>query len=364
MSAPKQLSTIEQQIDVAHAPNGEVDVFTNSSSLWRPGARGIFGGFAIAQSLRAAQQTVRDGFVAHSLRGSFVFAGNSDESIFYHVERVRDGKGFCTRSVRAMKGRRPIFICIISFTKGGSSDKDTDHLQHSPPMPSNIPEPENTYMGTGELETPYINSSVGIVDNNRQCRLEDRRIHQWIKACGPLSPSAAPQVHQAALAFMSDSYFLAGVPHSHEIWNFVNTPISEFYPSSKGLSGSTETHTAIQRPHLECPAVGPGNGTPRVSMMVSLDHTMYFHNIEDLRADEWLLSEIQSSWAGEGRGLVHQRMWTKEGTLVATCIQEVNTTDYPIYINSCSQERAFADCSQGIIRLETGQRQKQKTSHL
>lgn len=198
-----------------------------------------------------------------------------------------------------------------------------NELQHSSQMPFNIPEPDDTYKDTNELQLPFVNSSVGIVDQSRQGHPEEKRIHQWIKACGPLSPSAGSHIHQAALAFMSDSYFLVGVPHSHEVWHFVDTPISEFYPSANGPSTSTETHAPIRRPHLECPGVGPGRGEQTVSMMVSLDHTMYFHNVEYLQVDDWVLSEIQSSWAGTGRGIVQQRMWTKDGKLVATCIQEV-----------------------------------------
>ena len=59
-------------------------------------------------------------------------------------------------------------------------------------------------------------------------------------------------------------------------------------------------------------------------MMVSLDHTIYFHRPRDFRADEWLFTEMESPWAGDGRGLVLQRMWTRDGKLIATCVQEVS----------------------------------------
>ncbi|KAK5182166.1 acyl-CoA thioesterase [Cryomyces antarcticus] len=61
---------------------------------------------------------------------------------------------------------------------------------------------------------------------------------------------------------------------------------------------------------------------PEVGMMVSLDHTIYFHNPRDFRADEWLFTEMESPWAGDGRGLVFQRIFTREGKLVASCVQE------------------------------------------
>ncbi|KAK5806142.1 hypothetical protein VI817_000400 [Penicillium citrinum] len=318
------LSIIEEQVKVVHASIQKPDVFTNSSDFWRPGAHGIFGGFAIAQSLSAAQHTVAGGFVANSLHGSFVYAGNSEDPVLYYVERNRDGNGFCTRSVRALQKEKPIFICTISFAKQRSPESERHSLQHSSPMPLGIPEPENTFSSASNAKIPFINRSVGVLDRSGQRQPEDKLFHQWFKSSGPLSSSSGPRVHQSALAFMSDSYFLAGVPHSHDIWHFANPPISEFHPSPNGLSKLTEKHSKIQRPHLETHKEKCEKNISRVSMMVSLDHTIYFHNMENLRADEWLLSEVRSSWAGDGRGLVQQRIWARNGTLLATCIQEVS----------------------------------------
>ncbi len=59
-------------------------------------------------------------------------------------------------------------------------------------------------------------------------------------------------------------------------------------------------------------------------MMVSLDHNIYFHRPREVKADEWMFSEMQSPWSGQGRGLVEQRIWNKEGRLVASCYQEVS----------------------------------------
>lgn len=60
-----------------------------------------------------------------------------------------------------------------------------------------------------------------------------------------------------------------------------------------------------------------------LGMMVSLDHSIYFHNPRAFRADEWMLTEMESPWAGEGRGLAIQKIWSKDGVLIATCMQEV-----------------------------------------
>lgn len=71
-----------------------------------------------------------------------------------------------------------------------------------------------------------------------------------------------------------------------------------------------------------------------VGMMVSLDHSVYFHNPWAFRADEWMLIESESPWAGEGRGLAIQKIWSKDGTLIATCTQEVCSAIVFVCFNS------------------------------
>jgi acyl-CoA thioesterase-2 len=52
----------------------------------------------------------------------------------------------------------------------------------------------------------------------------------------------------------------------------------------------------------------------------SLDHAMWFHR--PLRADEWTLYVQQSPSASGGRGLAAGRMFSSDGTLVASVAQE------------------------------------------
>jgi acyl-CoA thioesterase-2 len=54
--------------------------------------------------------------------------------------------------------------------------------------------------------------------------------------------------------------------------------------------------------------------------LASLDHIMWFHR--PFRVDEWLLYDIQSPSAGGSRGLVHGRIFTEDGRLVASTAQE------------------------------------------
>ncbi|KAJ5365539.1 Chromate transporter [Penicillium concentricum] len=316
-------SSIERQIEVTPAIDVGQFVFANKYPLWHPkGTRGIFGGITIAQSLSAAQKTVKGEFDAHSMHCTFVFAGTAFATIHYHVEIVRDGRTFCTRAVRAIQDNRTIFLATISFAR--PPPESITNIRHAERNPPAVPIPHDTGLESNSNEEttglPYINQSVGMLHSSSADPC-DKRLHQWIKTRGKISPQGGSRAHLAALAFMSDSYFLAGLPHAHNIWEFVNPPITESYESEEQLEMPSPIHTKILRPHLQGGGSVPDQ-SHRVGMMVSLDHTIYFHQAKRLKADEWLLTEVKTNWADNGRGVVLQKIWARDGTLLASCTQE------------------------------------------
>jgi len=54
--------------------------------------------------------------------------------------------------------------------------------------------------------------------------------------------------------------------------------------------------------------------------MASIDHAMWFHN--DIRMDDWLLYALDSPSASGARGLVRGQFFDRNGTLVASLVQE------------------------------------------
>ena len=95
----------------------------------------------IAQCLAAAQQSIpppsptNDNavFLIHSMHCYFVLAGDSTIPILYHVERVRDGRSFITRTVQARQKGRAIFTTTLSFVREGSAGPTT--INHAWDMP-------------------------------------------------------------------------------------------------------------------------------------------------------------------------------------------------------------------------------------
>jgi acyl-CoA thioesterase len=171
----------------------------------------------------------------------------------------------------------------------------------------------------------------------------DKRLRRFFRAKGQISDDGSHQAHLSALAYVTDSYFIGSVSRVHDIPRFTSRAELEKAlnalknPSdlddediSRALRELKEEEAAELRRRLEGALSRateekspPPEQHKQVGMMVSLDHSIYFHNPWAFRADEWMLTEIESPWAGEGRGLAIQKIWSQDGTLIATCTQEV-----------------------------------------
>ncbi|KAI1420843.1 Thioesterase/thiol ester dehydrase-isomerase [Xylaria sp. FL1777] len=293
------------------------DLFTNTRELWHPpGARGLYGGCVIAQTLAAAQRTVPPDFTVHSYHCFFVLAGDSTVPILYHVERVREGRSFCTRTVQARQKGHAIFTVTCSFTRDGSGGEKT--VSHAIPMPEGVPVPPEGYeepTWEGIQKSPFEHFKCPRNDFSEPA--EQRKIWQWIKARGKISDEGGHQAHLSALAYMSDSYFIGTVSRIHRLWRFPFKP-----EEMDHLEPEVRAHLNKLNDVEASGSLEEMRNRPSVGMMVSLDHSIYFHNPKKVRADEWMFTEMDSPWAGDGRGLVTQRIFSKDGTLLATAIQE------------------------------------------
>ncbi|KAK4934348.1 acyl-CoA thioesterase [Elasticomyces elasticus] len=353
-------SPIESALSLLPLQSIRPDLYTNARPLWHPpGARGIFGGAAIAQCLSAAQATVDTSvYNVHSMHCYFVLAGDADIPVIYDVERVRDGRSFVTRTVQARQKGKCIFTTTVSFTRVGSGGRETvNHARKMPTMEDVPPPPEGSQdivaLDTKGDDTPFESvrcavKHIGPVGQKQQP--QDKLLRQWIRARGKISdcPQSVREdealsgvranvlgdnhtAHLSALAYMSDSYFIGTVARVHNLMRFANRKRIEKLLET--FQGSDEEGQAMKT-YLERIAkeedeenkynseAGSKRDDRRIGMMVSLDHSIWFHNPRAFRAFEWMLTEMETPWAGDGRGLVCQRIWSKDGLLIATCMQE------------------------------------------
>ncbi|KAI8722230.1 hypothetical protein NCS52_00366500 [Fusarium sp. LHS14.1] len=315
-------SLIENVLDVTELKVLGQDVFTNTRPQWHPpGARGIYGGAVIAQCLAAAQKTVPETFLVHSCHCYFLLAGSSETPILYHVERVRDGRSYATRTVQARQKGACIFTTTISFVREATSDKKRQEVRHAASLPEGVSAPPDDWDGEPEWARtgPFQSHRIEVLRaGDPKAKPQDRKSRQWMRSRQKISPSGGHQAHLNALAYMSDSYFIGTVSRIHGLWRF---------PFSPDEVPSLDEATQEQVRSL-CEFEGMGSsveewrGRPHLGMLVSLDHSIYFHEPKAVKADEWMFTEMESPWAGDGRGVVSQRIFTKEGELLATCYQE------------------------------------------
>ncbi|CAK7237392.1 acyl-CoA thioesterase [Sporothrix curviconia] len=338
MSHPNRPSIFETLLAVQPLTDGGPDVFVDHNRLdhgeTRPKSRDgrVFGGTTLGQSLNAAQQTIGPEFVAHCMHCTFVSARRAIAATEYHVERVKDGRRFCIRQVRAVQGRRTVFLALVNFLAGL-----TGSLQYAPCFPRDVPvlpaefddnDDNSSSESSAGHTSPSLHHSVGIRSLPDHCSSSSSsddtpaRIHQWMRARHPIADAGRHNAtHLAALTCMSDTYMLAVAPHSHGIWDFASPPLSEIYDGRHRLALASATrHQPIPRPPLQfvpsetIHAVGNGQQRRRqVTSIASLDH------------------QIHSAWASGGRALMYHTIWGVDGTLVASCMQQglVDVEDLP-----------------------------------
>ncbi|RFA14630.1 acyl-CoA thioesterase II [Subtercola boreus] len=258
------------------------DIFV-APSIWTPLGR-VFGGQVLAQSLVAASRTIEGDRPAHSMHGYFLRPGDANQPITFSVDRIHDGRSFSTRRTQAYQNGVPILSMIASF------QTDDPGLDHQIGMPEGLPDPESlptTADVIGSLDHPVARSwaherpfDVRHISQPVYLQAdESRAAHQavWVRAVSRLPDD--PVLHRAALAYASDYSILEAVFRRH------------------GLTWMT-----------------PG------MKVASLDHAMWWHRPG--RADEWVLYTQESPSATGGRGLALGRMFSRDGTLLASIAQE------------------------------------------
>ncbi|MER5937883.1 acyl-CoA thioesterase II [Streptomyces sp. NPDC001928] len=248
----------------------------------------VFGGQVAAQALVAAGRTVPADRPAHSLHAYFLRMGDPGAPIVYNVDRMRDGRSFTTRRVVAVQHGKPIFALSASF------QTHEEGLDHQIPMPPS-PDPETLPTSADRLRG-YDHLDPAVVERFLEARQavdlryvdeppygqfgEPREPHSqvWFRTNGKLEDD--PLLHVVLATYVSDMTLLDSVLLAH------------------GRGGW---------------AVGDVVGA-------SLDHAMWFHR--PFRADEWLLYDQESPSAYGGRGLGQARIYTQDGRLAVSVIQE------------------------------------------
>ncbi|MFJ2603597.1 MULTISPECIES: acyl-CoA thioesterase [unclassified Streptomyces] len=248
----------------------------------------VFGGQVAAQAVVAAGRTVPAERAAHSLHAYFLRPGDPGAPIVYNVERSRDGRSFTTRRVVAVQHGRPIFTLSASF------QAYEDGLDHQAPMPV-APDPA-TLPTSRERLLGYDHLSADVVEKFLEAR---EAIDLRYAEEPPFGEFGAPRE-----------------PHS-QVWFRSNGKLDDDPLLHVVLATYVSDMTLLDSVLL---AHGRGGWAVGDVVGASLDHAMWFHR--PFRADEWLLYDQESPSAYGGRGLGQARIYTQDGRLAVSVIQE------------------------------------------
>lgn len=243
----------------------------------------VFGGQVAGQALVAVGRTVPVERHVHSLHAYFIRGGDPSVPIVYQVDRIRDGRSFTTRRVVAVQHGKAIFALSASFQR-----KETG-IEHGPEMPD-VPDPESLptlpermrefgealgkFASKRPIDLRYVNDPPWVT---RSSGGWTGRNQVWMRADGVLPDDEL--LHVCVLTYASDMTLLDSALARHGV----------YWEMDRVLGAS-------------------------------LDHALWFHR--PFRADEWFLYDTESPTASGARGLATGRFFARDGTLIATVVQE------------------------------------------
>jgi acyl-CoA thioesterase-2 len=270
---------VDDLVDLLDLEAIEVNIFRGVSP--QENRQRIFGGQVAGQALVAAARTVDEDRPVHSLHAYFLRPGDPTVPVLYEVDRIRDGRSFTTRRVVGIQHGRPIFNLAASFH---IREKGLEHLEPMPDVPAadDLPNRAERFADMG-MEDPFKDQphplDMRYITTSPLRRTEPLPPVQqvWFRADGKLPDNQV--LHTCLLTYASDMTLLD----------------TTLLPHGTGAIDQT-----IQ--------------------MASLDHAMWFHG--EFRADEWLLYDQHTPASTGARGLATGRVFTHDGRLIASVMQE------------------------------------------
>ncbi|KAI9572737.1 hypothetical protein HD554DRAFT_2013906 [Boletus coccyginus] len=243
----------------------DVNLFRSVNLFMPVRARGVFGGQVISQAIVSATKCVDPAFGLHCY---FLLSASPAFPVIYFVERLREGRSYSTCSVKAVQSGKIIFQLLCSF----HIPEPWQPSHQWPVVPPEVPNLEDC-----ELEEDLFLRRAA-QDGLDQKVKEIYLTYAAERADGPIA------VRRAAHAVTDERGVLTSM-----YWMQART-------------GRTD---AYETPYQKC----------ILAYMSDL-------NFDGFRCEDGLLYVMVCPRAGDGRGVVHGRLYSRAGTLVAVTCQE------------------------------------------
>ncbi len=238
----------------------------------------IFGGQLLAQSI-VAGGTIDPTKEVKSIHTVFARGGDLSKPIDIEVEAMHTGRALASAAVTVRQGER---LCTRSLVL--LSAVEPDLIRHGVDVPP-VGEPEATPRSSPEGSFWEVRV-VGEVDISDPAAVGPPELFVWVRFPGA---EAQGVVGQALLAYATDGFLIGTAMRPHE---------------------------------------GVGQALSHVSISTSvLSHTLTFH--EPVDAAQWHLLAQESPYAGRGRSYGRANIFSADGQVVASFVQDNMIRDFP-----------------------------------
>lgn len=313
-------SSLESLLDLEQLSE---NTFINKSELFIPyRGRGLFGGTMAAQSVLASlmySNTLEKKWKPISIHCHFFHAAQPHPHLYYIVNSLKGGKNYCTNEVLLYQNDKLIFKATVSmqaYQLSGSASNmvgQLDHHRKAPVIGKDIAHFDDMLTQTegfkvwskkamGKEHLEYLKSKNNeetvircynrepciwklppdmfnldlVSENERNVESSERTLRYWVKNKEILKDPSV--FNWVSIAYISDYFYLSANMrlNMHEMFT--------------------------------------------TKFSVSLDHIIYFN--EEIDTSSYFNYNIKNIKAGENRSIMFGEMFSQDGTLAATTIQE------------------------------------------
>ncbi len=231
----------------------------------------VFGGQIMGQMIVAASK-YEPAKTIRSLHVIFARSGTISRPVQIELDPAHSGRALATVAATAAQGERVLSRGLLLLDAG-----EPDVIRHQVPAA-----PAGGPLDAAPVTAPYPGVELRVVDGvdlMTTAATGPPEVHVWVRFSDVPDEAA---LHQALLSWYTDGFLIAAAMRLHE-----------------GI-GQERAHETLSTGVLA--------------------HTLTFH--EPVRADRWLLISNRSLHAGGGRGYGEGHVFTEDGQLVASFVQQ------------------------------------------
>ncbi|KAI5370764.1 Putative acyl-CoA thioesterase, HotDog domain superfamily [Septoria linicola] len=277
------------------------DTYRNVQAPWTwPNSPVVPGGTLAGLAAAAAYKTVAQGFAIDMLSVQFIAGPTAKTKMHFKVDRLNDGGRFASRLVTTTQNGKIITHVTCSFVRASAMGGPS--ISHTPQRATSDAISKITFDDLDENrhdEGPWMRFQRLSLENDRmgyrpERSLPEHLVHTFVATISPPIKAPESEIHVLGIIALSDYHVVDCPPITHHLG---------FGQPLLGDETRTPTNNDFDR-------------------FTSLNHTVHFHAHEGFRADEFTYIEARCPWSGRRRGLIETRIFSKDGTLIATCTQE------------------------------------------